>query len=71
VFLQNYVGENPDEFRARWRKAVFTGEGSMLKELSSESDVLKYVASTPGAIGYVSHITDESIIVLTVLKGAR
>jgi len=33
--------------------------------LSSESEVLKYLAS-PGAIGYVSHVADESINVLTV-----
>src|SRR5260370_38542873 len=29
VFLQKHVGEGPDEFRAQWRKAVFTGQGAM------------------------------------------
>jgi hypothetical protein len=68
VFLKNYVGENPDEFRVRWRKAVFTGQGAMLKELRSESALLDYVAATHGAIGYVSHVTSPEVKVLTVLK---
>ncbi len=59
VFLRNHVGETPDEFRARWRKAVFTGEGSMPKEFSSESALLDYVAVTPGTIGYVSRINHQ------------
>ena len=54
----------------RWRKAVFTGQGAMLKELSSESALLDYVAATPGAIGYVSRVSSpDSVKVLTVVKG--
>ena len=57
VFLKNHVGESPDEFRARWRKAVFTGQGAMPKAFDSESALLEYVAATPGALGYVSRIS--------------
>jgi ABC-type phosphate transport system substrate-binding protein len=72
VFLLNYVGDNANEFRVRWRKAVFTGQGSMLKECSSESALLEYVVATPGAIGYVSHVTaGNSVKVLTVLNGSH
>lgn len=67
VFLRNHIRENPDEFRVRWRKGVFTGQGSMLKEFSSESALLEYVAATPGAIGYVSRVSDPNTVrVLTV-----
>ena len=62
VFLHNYVGQNPEEFRTLWRKAVFTGQGAMLKEFTSEMALLDYVAATPGAIGYVSHVTPRSTI---------
>lgn len=58
VFLHNHVGDNPQEFRARWRKAVFTGQGSMPREFSSEAGLLDYVAATPGAIGYVSRYNE-------------
>lgn len=72
VFLMEYVGDNPNEFRARWRKAVFTGQGSMLKECSSESTVLEYVGATPGAIGYVSRVNaGGSVKVLTVRNGSH
>jgi len=68
VFLRKHVGEQPEEFRTRWRKAVFTGQGSMPKEFDSEAALLEYVARTPGAIGYVSRVSgDGSVKVLAVL----
>ena len=62
VFLHRHVGDTPDEFRVRWRKAVFTGQGSMPKECSSEADLLKYVEATPGAIGYISRMSENSTV---------
>jgi ABC-type phosphate transport system substrate-binding protein len=59
VFLKNHIGENPDEFRAQWRKAVFTGQGAMPKAFDSESALIEYVAATPGAVGYVSRISPQ------------
>ena len=57
VFLQKHLGQSPGDFRAQWRKAVFTGQGAMPKAFDSESDLINYVASTPGALGYVSRIS--------------
>jgi hypothetical protein len=51
VFLKKHVGVPPEEFRAQWRKAVFTGQGTMPKTFDSEAALLEYVASTPGALG--------------------
>jgi hypothetical protein len=59
VFLRNHVGESPEEFRAQWRKEVFTGQGAMPKAFDSESALLEYVAVTPGAVGYVSRISSQ------------
>jgi ABC-type phosphate transport system substrate-binding protein len=59
VFLKNHVGESPGESRAQWRKAVFTGQGAMLKAFDSESALIEYVAATPGALGYVSRISPQ------------
>ena len=67
VFLHRHIGETPDEFRIRWRKAVFTGQGSMPKEFLSETALLEYIAVTPGAIGYVSRVNDpDAVKVLAV-----
>jgi hypothetical protein len=59
VFLKNHVGEGPEEFRSRWRKLVFTGQGAMPKAFDSESALIEYVAATPGAVGYVSRISSQ------------
>jgi len=62
VFLRNHVGDNPEEFRTRWRKAVFTGQGAMPKEFRTEKELLDYVENTPGAIGYVSRIEEKRVV---------
>lgn len=56
VFLHKHIGQTSDSFRTLWRKAVFTGHGAAPKEFNSERALLEYVAATPGAIGYVSHV---------------
>ena len=67
VFLHRHIRETPDEFRIRWRKAVFTGQGSMPREFVSETALLEYVAVTPGAIGYVSRLKNpDAVKVLAV-----
>ena len=50
VFLKNHLGEGPEEFRAQWRKLVFTGQGAMPMSFASESALIEYVAATPGAV---------------------
>jgi ABC-type phosphate transport system substrate-binding protein len=67
VFLNHYIGGTSDSFRTLWRKAVFTGQGAAPREFASEAALLEYVAITPGAMGYVSHLrTGEKIKVLPV-----
>jgi hypothetical protein len=69
VFLRNHVGEGPEEFRADWRKLVFTGQGAMPKVFDSESALIEYVAATPGAVGYVSRISSQNgVKVLAAVK---
>jgi ABC-type phosphate transport system substrate-binding protein len=69
VFLRNHLGQAPGDFRTLWRKAVFTGQGSMLKEFDSEAGLLDYVAVTPGAIGYASRVrATDDVQVLTVSR---
>jgi len=67
VFLKNYLGETPDEYRTAWRKAVFTGQGAMPMSFDSEAALLDFVANTPGAIGYASRIPQENQVKLVVV----
>lgn len=41
------------QIKAYWARQIFTGGARPPKELDSEESVVKFVASTPGAIGYV------------------
>ena len=54
AFLKAYVGKSDQALRNHFKSLVFTGKGSMPKSFASEAEVVKYVASTKGAIGYVS-----------------
>jgi TonB family protein len=49
-----YLGISEDDLQTYYRTLVFTGKGSMPKELGSDAEVVAYVARTRGAIGYVS-----------------
>ena len=54
AFLKAYVGKSDAALRNHYKSLVFTGKGSMPKAFASDAEVAKYVASTKGAIGYVS-----------------
>jgi ABC-type phosphate transport system substrate-binding protein len=54
AFLKAYVGKSDQALRNHFKSLVFTGKGSMPKAFASDAEVIRYVASTKGAIGYVS-----------------
>ena len=54
AFLKQYLDRASEELQAYYQGLVFTGKGSMPRQMSSDADVLEYVAKTKGAIGYVS-----------------
>lgn len=53
AFLNKYVGKSDAAFRAAWRRLLFSGQSTMPKILDSDAEMVGYVASTPGAIGYI------------------
>lgn len=52
-FSGRYLKKTPAQLRAFWAKQVFTGAGRPPKELDGDEAVIKFVAATPGAIGYI------------------
>lgn len=67
-FLKQYVKKSVSKFSNYWKKLIFTGRGIPPKEFSSEQEVIEYIKTHPGSIGYVSADTDlktEGIKVLT------
>ncbi len=50
----NFLGKSPSRMKSIWLKKMLSGEGEPPKALESEEDMLKKVAETSGAIGFVS-----------------
>jgi hypothetical protein len=60
AFLKEVLGKSDQALRNYFKTLVFTGKGSMPKSFASDADIIKYVAKTPGAIGYVSAGADAA-----------
>lgn len=52
-FRARLLKKNAAQFKAFWAQQIFTGGGKPPPELDGDEAVLKYVAETPGGIGYV------------------
>ena len=70
AFLRQYLDRGSEEIQTYYQGLVFTGKGSMPRELNSDAEVVAYVARTRGAIGYVSTAAStEGVKVLVVSDG--
>jgi ABC-type phosphate transport system substrate-binding protein len=54
AFLKAFVGKSDAALRMYFKTLVFTGKGTQPKAFASDAEVLRYVAGTKGAIGYIS-----------------
>ena len=61
AFLEEYIGRTEDDLQTYYRARVFTGKGSMPRVLGSDTEIVAYVARTPGAIGYVSSDSNTNV----------
>lgn len=70
TFLKEVLDVNDNALQDYYRSLVFTGKSFMPKELSSDSEIIAYVAKTKGAIGYVGAETaTPGVKTLTVING--
>ena len=68
-FSQQVLGQPPEALEAYWRDQYFNGVVPPFV-LGSEEAVIRFVATTPGAIGYVSRcLVDRRVKVLLPLEG--
>ncbi len=66
-FLQKATEMNAGQFNNYWRRLAMTGGGTAPKSFEKEEDLRKFVAETPGAIGFVdSANADASVATLTL-----
>jgi len=66
-FIEGFLDRSVQRFVTYWRQMVFTGKGMPPKSFVSESDLVDFVARTPGSVGYVSagaEVTEVKILEL-------
>jgi ABC-type phosphate transport system substrate-binding protein len=57
----------PHQLRYSWDRLVYSGTGQAPTKLKSEREMLKMVAATPGAIGYLpEEMIDDSVHILDI-----
>ena len=54
TFCTQFLDRDGEEIRTYYHGVVFTGKGSMPREVNSDEEMVSYVAHTRGAIGYVN-----------------
>lgn len=68
-FSQQVLQRSPEELEDHWRDLYFNGVFPPFV-LASEEAVLRFVASTPGALGYVPLcLVDRRVAVVAVIDG--
>ncbi len=65
-FLKQYIEKTPSQFTMYWKQIVFSGKGLELKSFDSESDLVKFVSETGGAVGYAENPPHGSVKILVV-----
>jgi ABC-type phosphate transport system substrate-binding protein len=64
-----FIGKSTSRMKSIWMKKMLSGEGDPPLALDSEESVLKKVASTRGAIGFVRQdLVTEDVKVLTIIN---
>ena len=54
TFSKDMIGMPPKKLISLWKKVIFTGLGTPPKVVATEAEMVQFVASQKGAIGYVS-----------------
>jgi len=69
AFSREIHGREVEAIQTAWQRAVFAGRGEPPPEMASDDEVIAFVASHPGGIGYVSEsAATDKVKVLDVLN---
>ncbi len=65
LFLKESVRKTVRQYRAYWKRRLFSGQGTAPKTFPSSKQVANYVADNPGAIGVVdASFADDRVRVI-------
>ena len=64
-FGKKVLSKSDSQLKAYWSKLIFTGKGTPPDEKSNDAEILKFIANTPDAIGYIdASAVDDSVKVV-------
>lgn len=52
-FLRIYLNQDEDKYTAYWTVRRYIGKGASPREFGNTNDIINFVTTTPGAIGYI------------------
>jgi hypothetical protein len=52
-FLREFLNQDEEKYTAYWTVRRYIGKGAPPTEFDSDADLIRYVQSTPGAVGYI------------------
>lgn len=68
AFLRDIIGRTAAQYNTYWKQIVFTGRGVPPQEFNNDDDMINYIASTRGAIGYISQKPESDDIKLIEIE---
>jgi len=68
AFVSQFLGKTDAALETYYRTLVFTGRGLMPKALASDDEMVRYVAKTKGAVGYVSATAPVTGVKIVAIK---
>ena len=68
AFYRNVAGKSPSAVKAYWNQLIFSGREVPPVSKTSDADVVAFVRSNPGALGYVSAGADAHGVKTVELK---
>ncbi|WP_300671857.1 hypothetical protein [Desulfoluna sp.] len=67
LFLKNCIHRTYSQWKSHWKKMVFTGKGIKPRQFDDTGAYLKYITSTPGAVGYIdAGLANDTVKILNV-----
>ncbi len=69
TFIREELGKTPAQFSSYYRKMIFTGRARPPKKMASEADMIAFVSTNNGAIGYVSaEVLTDAVKIIQVTE---
>lgn len=66
AFCKHRLKVLPQQLEAVWERLVFTGQRPRPRMMNDEQEMLSAIASTPGAIGYITGEHDHAVKIKTL-----